>query len=206
LVQAPSLTASLLLTLQESSVEDSPLSLAADQAQATWPTDTNIIYHSGSNNLLFALQGPLLRGVLQDAFEILRATLLLDHAYPDTIVMPLVIRESLLTAAEKQHPRAAVRKRLMDDVEYLTTLIHLVSSVALNIVPLANQSHFQPRSHIPLFWKEIKDCCATMVFAEFLFIGTASAIVAVVDKQLCDYTYVFPFGRTVSASLLAKPH
>jgi len=129
LVQAaPPLTTSLLLTLQESSVEDGPLS--ADQAQATWPTDTDVIYHSGSNKLLFALQGPLLRGILQDAFEILRATLLLDHAYPDAIVVPLIIRESLLTAAEKQHPRAAaVRKRLMDDVEYLTTLIHLVSSV-----------------------------------------------------------------------------
>ena len=72
------------------------------------------------------------------------------------------------------------------------------------MMPLANQPHFQPRSRIPLFWKEIKDRCATMVFTEFLFIGMAPAIVAAVDKQLYDYTYVFPFGRTVSASFLAN--
>ena len=136
LVQAPSPTTSLLLALQGSGAEDSPLS--ADQAQATWPTNTNIIYYPGSNKLLFALQGPLLRGVLQDAFGVLRATLILDDAYPDAIVMPLIIRQSLLAATEKQHLRAIVRKRLMDDIEYLTTLIRLVSSIVLNMIQLVN--------------------------------------------------------------------
>jgi hypothetical protein len=132
LVRAPSPT---MLTPQGSGAEDSPLS--ADQAQATWPTDTDIIYYPGSNRLLFALQGPLLRGVLQDAFEVLRATLLFDDAYPDAIVMPLIVRQSLLAAAEKQHLRAAaVCKRLMDDVEYLTTLINLASSITSNMIQL----------------------------------------------------------------------
>lgn len=43
-----------------------------------------------------------------------------------------------------------------------------------------------------------------MVFSEFSFIGTASTIVTVVDKQLHDYTYIFPFVRTVSANFLAS--
>ena len=149
--------------LQESSAEDSPFS--ADQAQAMWPTDTNVIYHSGSNKLPFALQGPLLRGVLQDAFEILRATLLLDHAYPDAIVMPLIIRDSLLTAAEKQRPRAAaIRKRLMDDVEYLTTLVHLVSSVTLNMMPLANQPFSATFPHPTLLERDQGPLCNNGVY------------------------------------------
>jgi hypothetical protein len=45
-----------------------------------------------------------------------------------------------------------------------------------------------------------------MVFPEFSFIGTASTIATVVDKQLYDYTYIFPFARTVSASFLANTH
>lgn len=116
-------------------MEGITIPLSTGWAPATWPPDSDIMYYPTSTKLLFALQGPLLRGVLQDSFELLRATLLVDHAFPDAIIMPLIIRESLLAATEMQNPGAAViRKRLMDDTEYLTTLICLVSSITLNMI------------------------------------------------------------------------
>ena len=47
-------------------------------------------------------------------------------------------------------------------------------------------------ARIPLFRAEVKERCVALVRAEFLSIGSESAIAQLVDKQLTDYSYTFP--------------
>ena len=93
----------------------------------TWPSDTDILLAPGTKKVSLALQRPALRGVVQDAVENVRASLLFDNAFPDAFVVSLSVRGALLSAANT--PRALnIRDRLAGDDEYLNKLIRLVST------------------------------------------------------------------------------
>jgi hypothetical protein len=105
--------------------------IAADPNLAMWPANTDIVYPPGSNKLLLTAQRPLLRGVIQDSFENVRASLLFDNAFPDPISASLTIRAALIAAAD--NPRAlSVRDQLMGDSGYLSKLNRLVSAGRLD--------------------------------------------------------------------------
>lgn len=103
-------------------------SLGPNASQGIWPSDTDLIFLPGTRKLTLTLQHPLLRAIVQDAFENLRAYLLLDHSFPDATALPTVIRGCLIVAStESQHPRGlAVRERLVNDDVYLDRLSRLV--------------------------------------------------------------------------------
>ena len=95
----------------------------------TWPSDTDIVYITGTNKLKLIAQGTLLHSILLNAFENVRASLLFDYSFPDGAAIPTVIRRCLLDAAAESHHSNGlyVRERLLDDAKYLTDLTRLVS-------------------------------------------------------------------------------
>jgi hypothetical protein len=108
-------------TLDDTSQE----SLAAAPA---WAVDTDLIFTPGTNKLTLTQQRPLIRFVIQDAFEYLRASLLFTHAFPDAGVYPARIRAALVAGAKCHYPKSSeILHRLMCDDEYLAIMSRLVS-------------------------------------------------------------------------------
>jgi hypothetical protein len=77
---------------------------------------------------MLTLQLLLIHTVLQDAFENLRASLLIEHAFPDPHLTILFIRKHLVGAARSHLPRTVnIHRCLLIDNTYLEKLSHLVS-------------------------------------------------------------------------------
>lgn len=95
---------------------------------SVWPVDTDLIYAPGSNKIMLTLQMPLVRTVVQDAFENIRASILFEDAFPDLNLTVLFVRKNLIRAARAHLPRAVdIHRRLIRDDRYLDQLSRLVS-------------------------------------------------------------------------------
>jgi hypothetical protein len=100
----------------------------APQSSPLWPTETNIVFVTGMNRVILTLQHPLLHAVIQEGFEILRASLLFDHAFPDGNMILSVVKDSLVAAAKYHLPRAGnIYECLMADDGYAAKIWPLVS-------------------------------------------------------------------------------
>ncbi|KAH9061713.1 hypothetical protein EDB83DRAFT_2520148 [Lactarius deliciosus] len=93
----PGSTSAVQPTMQESARPMSP-----------WPADTDLVFGLGSKKVMLTLQFPLVRVVLQDAFEYMRAYLVLTDAFPDTTDAISFARDSLITTAESHQSDAAI--------------------------------------------------------------------------------------------------
>ena len=109
--------------------------------QPIWPTESNLVYVTGSNKVKLSLQSALLQTIFKDAFEKVRCDLLFKHAFPDSFAIPLVVRKALVTAAEDNMYRngrynpsaAAVHQRLLCHDDYQSRMLRLVSSITFCI-------------------------------------------------------------------------
>ncbi|KAH8999681.1 hypothetical protein EDB86DRAFT_2828293 [Lactarius hatsudake] len=72
---------------------------------ATWPTDTDLL-PPGAKRFLLTNQQTLVRNVVQEAIENMRASLLFNNAFPTAPIAFAFTKESLITAAEKFKPGA----------------------------------------------------------------------------------------------------
>ncbi|KAN0114068.1 hypothetical protein V8E52_007044, partial [Russula decolorans] len=68
--------------------------------QPIWPTETDLVYVTGTNKVKLSLQSRLLQAIFKDAFENVRRDLLFEHAFPDAVAIPAVVRKALVSAAE----------------------------------------------------------------------------------------------------------
>jgi len=128
-------------------------SAAKDTATVTqpiWPTETDLVYVTGTNKVKLSLQSRLLQAIFKDAFENVRRDLLFEHAFPDAVAIPAVVRKALVSAAEANTfcdgrynaSAAAVHQRLLSHDDYQAKMIRL------------------PRARIPIFRGEVKERCA----------------------------------------------
>lgn len=93
----------------------------------TWPKDTDLLFPAGSTKLMLTLQRPLVRAVIQDAFEHMRAYLVFTNAFPNLKVTLIFARDSLVAAAEGHQPEAnPIRERFREDEEYFNKVVPLV--------------------------------------------------------------------------------
>ena len=107
------------------------------ESASDWPRETDLIYLPGTTKVLLTLQLPLIRTVLQDAFENLRASLMFEHTFPDPNSTILFVRKNLVSAARSHLPRAVdVHRRLLSDNTYLEKLCCLVSVSLSNMIYL----------------------------------------------------------------------
>ncbi|KAN0141184.1 hypothetical protein V8E53_000940 [Lactarius tabidus] len=150
-----------------------------DVPRAGWPVNTNLVFAAGSHKLMLLNQRPIVRAVIQEAIENLRAALLFTNAFPDVCSALTLIKDCLFTAALCLKPGASeVLHRLTNDQDYL-----------LRITPL-------PRARICLIRSEIKECCNTITIGAFMTFGSALDIIEYVRNQLSNYTYTFPRATT----------
>lgn len=95
--------------------------------QAAWPVDTDLVYSTGSNKLRLTNQRPLVRAVLHEAIELLRAAMLFNNSFPDVCAALGLIKDCVFRAAEKLKPGTAeIFERLTHDADYLSKITPLV--------------------------------------------------------------------------------
>lgn len=104
--------------------------LSINSTPVLWPSETNLVF-TGRNRLSLTNQSPLIRALLHDTFEGVRAFLLFDHSFPDAVAIPGVLKDCLLTAASESHNPMApyIHARLTKDEEYMCQLGRLVSAL-----------------------------------------------------------------------------
>jgi len=146
---------------------------------------------------MLTMQRPLVRAVIQEAIENLRAALLFTNAFPDICVALTLIQDCLLNAADHHKPGATdILERLKCDQDYLLKITPVVSLIYFKTT--FPDSTSQPRARICLIRSEIKERCNIITMGAFLMFGSALDIVDYVRKQLSQYTYTFPRARIVS--------
>ncbi|KAN0141246.1 hypothetical protein V8E53_001002 [Lactarius tabidus] len=146
--------------------------------RATWPVATDLVLAAGSSKLLLLSQRPIVRAVIQEAIENLRAGLLFSNAFPDVCNALTLIKDCLLTAALRLKPGATeMLKRLTHDQDYL-----------LKITPLV---HFQEFEMTLLTFLSSREHCNVITMGIFLLFDSPMDTINYVDKQLFNYTYTF---------------
>ena len=88
--------------------------------------ETDLVFFEGSSKLLLTNQHPVVRMIIRDATELLRATILSNNAFPDPILAFNFTKHALLSAAKKNSDGAIVLHRLQDESDYLAKLVTLV--------------------------------------------------------------------------------
>ena len=98
----------------------------------TWPPETDLVI-SPKRKVKLTIQQPVIRVLLKDAIESVRASLLFDNAFPDTDEALTVIRKSIFYAAERYEPGTTViLERLKCDHEYLSQMCSVVCVIFIN--------------------------------------------------------------------------
>ncbi|KAI9440516.1 hypothetical protein H4582DRAFT_2074300 [Lactarius indigo] len=144
-------------------------------SESTWPSNTDLSFAPGSTRLMLTAQRPLIRAVIQEAIENVRAAMLFNDAFPNLNRAFTFIRDALISAAYSYGPVASMLyKRLMEDDEYLA-----------RIIPL-------PRARISLFRAEVRERCNAITLPTFLAMASREEIIESVRHQLSNYNYTFP--------------
>jgi len=108
-------------------VPNDVLNAAPNPPPAAWPVETELIFVPGTTRVMLTTQRPLMRSVIHDAFERVRVQLLFNNAFPDAAFILSMTKDALVTAAESRERSSSIHQRLLNDEEYLTSMIRLVS-------------------------------------------------------------------------------
>ena len=114
-------------------VNDEPVNQTATplQAQSVWPVETDLLYVSGTRKVILTVQRPIMRTIIQDAFEQVRRELLFTNAFPDAFTALEFTQYGLLTAAQGHDRATDIHNRLVSDAEYMSRMVPLVSLLIL---------------------------------------------------------------------------
>ncbi|KAH9019344.1 hypothetical protein EDB83DRAFT_2320776 [Lactarius deliciosus] len=157
------------------SPNQTPTVMSESPAPAVSRIDTDLVFVDGTTKIMLTSQRALIRTIVQDSIENLRASILFNNAFPDATVAFTLTREALLTATESHgHGGGIVRRRLQVDDEYLTKLVSL------------------SRARVPHFRSEVKERCNAVSVAPIIAVGSAADISRLIWKQLSGYNYIFP--------------
>ena len=99
-----------------------------EKGPTSWPADTNLLRLHGSSQLALSAQVQLVRFVIQDAIDLLCASLLFRDAFPKSAIASALIQDALLVSAEKYKPASFhIHQHLMHDSKYMLEMAILVS-------------------------------------------------------------------------------
>ena len=102
-----------------------------------WPTETDLVFASGSNRLKLTSQSPIVHSVIIKGIENLQAAMLFADAFPDVCSMLTLIKDSLLTSASYLLPAAMdVLDHLKVNPDYVSKVTLLVSFTYDEMTPL----------------------------------------------------------------------
>ena len=98
-----------------------------------------LVFAVGSTKLTLLNQRPIVRAVIQEAIDNLRAAFMFTNAFPDVCSALTLIKDCLFTAALHLKPGAAeVLDRLTRDNEYLLKITPLVSAHEFEMTSLTS--------------------------------------------------------------------
>ena len=99
----------------------------ATELTSTWPEETELCFPPGGTKVMLTIQRRLVHIVIQDSVELLRASLMFENAYPDSVQSIVFVRRALVSAAQKQLPATlSIHNRLLQDDEYISKIISAV--------------------------------------------------------------------------------
>jgi hypothetical protein len=110
LTQSVELTSSQISASSEPSGTDVPLGVSiqgSPEPPIVIVNEADLVLNPGSYRLALRKQHPLLQIVIQDAFEILRCSLLTIDAFPDGDLTTRFIKDALLRSAKRHRPGAS---------------------------------------------------------------------------------------------------
>jgi hypothetical protein len=115
----------LLISITACSVSPELATVMAD--------DTDLVPTPDSTKLNLGRQHRLVRVVIQDAFDLLHASLLFTNAFPDISLAGRFAKEALLRSALKHTPGSArIYQRLLNDKEYMLKILPMVSQMNIH--------------------------------------------------------------------------
>lgn len=95
--------------------------------------EADLVFLPGSNKVMLTLQHALVRVVIQDSFEILRASLMFTNAFPDCSLTVEFVKDALVRSALNHAPGARyIYHRLLYKDNYLSKLIPVVSRMNIH--------------------------------------------------------------------------
>jgi hypothetical protein len=172
------------------------VAVAPEQPQVVWPTETELLTFPGTTKVMLTVQRPLMRAVIQGAFEQVQKALAFKDAFPNTFTALEFTRDGLVAAAESHEQATDIYNRLLCDADYMNRMTRLVSFLIL--IKRLLIYFFSPVRTSRSFRADIKERCVAIVQTEFLSIGSDSAVAQIVQKQLANYNYTFPSAANVS--------
>ena len=98
------------------------------QVSRVWPEDTDL--RLGSGKLRLTDQTSILRAIITESFELLHASIIMKHAFPDSLLANKFIEEALSTAALQVPNAEDIHVRILQDHAYCLTMSALVSLCA----------------------------------------------------------------------------
>jgi len=99
--------------------------LRSTEVPRTWPEDTDL-RSSGNGRIRLTDQTPIVRATITEAFELLHASVMLKHAFPDHLLTCKFIEDALSTAALHVPNAEDVHVRILQDHSYSLTMSALV--------------------------------------------------------------------------------
>ena len=100
---------------------------ATTASPSTWPADTDLKLIKGSTRLMLTTQTPLVQAVIKMSLGYIRTSLLFQNAFPDPILAGTFVREAVISAAANHGPAATMHTRLVQDKDYISKIVPLVS-------------------------------------------------------------------------------
>ena len=102
-----------------------------------WPTETDLVFASGSSRLKLTSQSPIVHLVIIKGIENLQAAMLFTDTFPDVCSMLTLIKDLLLTSTSYLLPAAMdVLDHLKVNPDYLSKVTLLVSFTYDEMTPL----------------------------------------------------------------------
>ena len=98
-----------------------------------WPESTDLVYINGSTKLYLTGQRPLVKLIIQDSIERIKASIICIDSFPDASRSNTFARDALILAADLTLPISrSIRTRLVEDDDYIGKIICLVRMIALH--------------------------------------------------------------------------
>jgi hypothetical protein len=102
------------------------ITVRSDLPSTSWPSGTNLVYAEG-NKVKLMLQHPLVKLVIQEAFDNFKAAILFTHAFPDAKLSLTFAKDALILGAKRHLPATQdILTQVSHDDEYISKINILV--------------------------------------------------------------------------------
>jgi hypothetical protein len=97
-----------------------------------WPEDTDLVDNE-SGRIRLTIQMPIVRATITEAFELLHASIVLKHAFPDPLLTNRFLVDALSTASLHVPNAEDVHVRLLRDHGYCSKMCTLVCFMCCSV-------------------------------------------------------------------------